>query len=87
MYIRDLPERTCSAGCACCILSLQVVWDDSIMRLFVVPTAARALGLVFRAIKGQVDFEAPVGECVAYWRGCMKPWTSSQGLQAYALKH
>lgn len=41
----------------------QVVWDDSIMRLFVVPTAAHALGLVFRAIKGQVDFETPVGEC------------------------
>lgn len=41
---------------------VQVVWDDSIMRLFVVPTAVRPLGLVFRAIKGQVDFETPLGE-------------------------
>jgi hypothetical protein len=44
------------------VLSVQVVWDDSIMRLFVVPTGSRPLGLLFRASKGQVDFEGAVGE-------------------------
>lgn len=41
---------------------MQVVWDDSIMRLFVVPTGSRPLGLLFRANKGQVDFEGALGE-------------------------
>jgi hypothetical protein len=40
---------------------LQVVWDDSTPRLFVVPTGSRRLGLLFRANKGQVDFEGATG--------------------------
>lgn len=40
---------------------LQVVWDDSILRLFVVPTGNRPLGLLYRANKGQVDFDGAVG--------------------------
>jgi hypothetical protein len=38
-----------------------VVWDDSTPRLFVVPTGTRPLGLLFRAKKGQVDFEGATG--------------------------
>lgn len=41
---------------------LQVVWDDSTTRLFVVPTGTRPLGLLFRANKGQVDFEGVTGD-------------------------
>jgi hypothetical protein len=41
---------------------MQVVWDDSITRLFVLPTGNRPLGLLFRANKGQVDLEGAIGE-------------------------
>lgn len=68
-----------------CPCAAQVVWDDSIMRLFVVPTAGRALGLVFRAIKGQVDFEAPLGEWgIPCGEGWIMPWI--WGCNAYRLQ-
>lgn len=43
------------------MLSERVVWDDSITRLFVLPTGKRPLGLLFRANKGQVDVEGAIG--------------------------
>lgn len=44
------------------LCAVQVVWDDRLMRLFVLPTGSRPLGLLFRANKGQVDFEGVLGE-------------------------
>jgi hypothetical protein len=38
------------------------VWDDSLARIFVLPTAVRPLGLLYRANKAQVDFGNPTGE-------------------------
>jgi hypothetical protein len=38
-----------------------VVWDDSLARIFVLPTAGRPLGLLYRANKAQVDFANPTG--------------------------
>lgn len=45
-----------------------MVWDDSITRLFVLPTGNRPLGLLFRANKGQVDLEGVIGE---QWGCCV----------------
>jgi len=68
-------EAKCAIFCLCCICVLQVVWDDSILRLFVVPTGNRPLGLLYRANKGQVDFDGAVGR----W-GCNSPWLLSSNL-------
>ncbi|KAF6253597.1 hypothetical protein COO60DRAFT_401567 [Scenedesmus sp. NREL 46B-D3] len=43
------------------MLTEKVVWDDSMARIFVLPTASRPLGLLYRANKAQVDFDSPTG--------------------------
>ncbi len=63
-YTLLLIALTVLLCCCCCVhvcIRVQVVWDDSTPRLFVVPTGSRPLGLLFRANKGQVDFEGATG--------------------------
>ncbi|KAI8474429.1 MAG: hypothetical protein J3K34DRAFT_518168 [Monoraphidium minutum] len=43
------------------MLHERVVWDDSVPRLWMMPNAARPLGLLFRAHKGQAEFTVPAG--------------------------
>jgi hypothetical protein len=71
-----LTYGCCCCYCYCCCCC-QVVWDDSMARMFVLPTASRPLGLLYRANRAQVDFDSPTGAArgvclgVCVWNQCI----------------
>lgn len=44
----------------------QVVWDDSVPRMWMLPNAARPIGLVYKAHKGLAEYGQPAGEIAVY---------------------
>ncbi|WIA31523.1 hypothetical protein OEZ86_002415 [Tetradesmus obliquus] len=71
------------------MLTEKVVWDDSLARMFVLPTAARPLGLLYRANRAQVDFANPTGIIVSLptAAGQLRVARLTDRLQVAAARH